>query len=309
MKNKYFIITVDTEGDNLWKYKEGESIGVKNAEFLPRFQTLCEEFGFKPVYLTNYEMACSDCFVRDAQKWLNQDNCEIGVHLHAWNNPPLYKLDGPYCGNPYLIEYSTQKMFEKFDVIYTAISNNFGIKPISHRAGRWAMDNRYFKILEEYGIKVDCSFTPGIDWSSHKGKTMGGSNYKKVEKSARMIGNVLEVPITIVSSHMPYGGSLKHKIKTFFAGESIWLRTASSDFNMMKCCIDSIEKTQISDYVEFMIHSSEVMPGGSPYFPDKDSVERHFETMRRLFTYASERGFSGCTLQEYYNIYQKRTKV
>ena len=30
---KYFIITVDTEGDNLWAYKGGE-IGTKNAEYL-----------------------------------------------------------------------------------------------------------------------------------------------------------------------------------------------------------------------------------------------------------------------------------
>lgn len=39
---KYFIITVDTEGDNLWEYVAGKEIGTENAKFLQRFQTLCE---------------------------------------------------------------------------------------------------------------------------------------------------------------------------------------------------------------------------------------------------------------------------
>jgi len=38
-----------------------------NAEHLPRFQSLCERFGFKPVYLTNYEIAMSDVFVEFAR--------------------------------------------------------------------------------------------------------------------------------------------------------------------------------------------------------------------------------------------------
>ena len=55
---KKFIITVDTEGDNLWGYKEGDTITTNNALYIPRFQELCENYGFKPVYLTNYEMIC-----------------------------------------------------------------------------------------------------------------------------------------------------------------------------------------------------------------------------------------------------------
>lgn len=54
---KHFIITVDTEGDNLWEYKKGTPIGTENAKYLPRFQSLCEKYGFKPVYLTNYEVS------------------------------------------------------------------------------------------------------------------------------------------------------------------------------------------------------------------------------------------------------------
>lgn len=75
---KHFIITVDTEGDNLWEYKKGTPIGIENAKYLPRFQSLCEKYGFKPVYLTNYEMASSDTFVTEAKKWLDNGTYEIG---------------------------------------------------------------------------------------------------------------------------------------------------------------------------------------------------------------------------------------
>ncbi|MDR8263551.1 deacetylase, partial [Acinetobacter baumannii] len=53
MHNPAFLITIDTEGDNLWQ--KHDSITTENARYLPRFQQLCEKYGFKPVYLTNYE--------------------------------------------------------------------------------------------------------------------------------------------------------------------------------------------------------------------------------------------------------------
>lgn len=62
-----FIITVDTEGDNQWSIYNGQNITTENANFIPRFQEMCEEFGFKPVYLVNYEMANND-FLMDYLK-------------------------------------------------------------------------------------------------------------------------------------------------------------------------------------------------------------------------------------------------
>lgn len=31
---KYFIITVDTEGNNLWTYKKGDKITTNNAKYI-----------------------------------------------------------------------------------------------------------------------------------------------------------------------------------------------------------------------------------------------------------------------------------
>ncbi len=40
----------------------------KNTHFLPRFQQLCERFQFKPVWLTNYEMAIDEAYIEFAQR-------------------------------------------------------------------------------------------------------------------------------------------------------------------------------------------------------------------------------------------------
>ena len=297
---KSFIITIDTEGDNLWQHTKGQKITTQNALFIPRFQTLCAKFGFKPVYLTNYEMALCDNFVKQSKAWIEEGSAEIGVHLHAWNNPPLFELSGPYDYNPYLIEYNLEQREAKFKEIYNLIKDRFGIVPVSHRAGRWAMDIDYFKLLHSYGIKTDCSITPGIDWSKNVGITRGGSDYTHAEKFPTLIEGVLEVPMTIRKLHHCKEGSLKHRAKTLIKGEPVWLRPATQSLQMMKALIDIVSKEHDSNYLEFMIHSSELMPGGSPYFKDKESIERLYTSMEHIFKYVQIMGYKGMTLHEYY---------
>src|SRR6266487_4602168 len=81
MSKTPFIITIDTEGDDLWA--RPREITTRNAEYLPRFQSLCERFGFKPVYLTNYEMAMSDVFVEFARDVLARGAGEVGMRFLA----------------------------------------------------------------------------------------------------------------------------------------------------------------------------------------------------------------------------------
>ena len=123
--DKYFIITLDAEGDNIWE-KRNET-EVNNSKYLPRFQELCEKYKFKPTYLTNYEMAKSKHFIELGKSILANNTGEVGMHLHAWDNPPIYNLtakDWEY--HPYLIEllliyfllYQSQN-FEAFHMFWS----------------------------------------------------------------------------------------------------------------------------------------------------------------------------------------------
>lgn len=44
MTKPAFLITIDTEGDNLWQ--NHDRIATENTRFLPRFQALCEKYAF-----------------------------------------------------------------------------------------------------------------------------------------------------------------------------------------------------------------------------------------------------------------------
>lgn len=294
---KYFIITVDTEGDNGWAYRDGDVIKTENTRFIPRFQELCEKYSFQPVYLTDYEMACDDRFINYIKPKVDSGLCEVGIHVHAWNNPPLYELKRIFKGNPYLIEYPFDIMRQKFSVTYNLIKERIGIAPVSHRAGRWVMNEDYFHLLEDFDIGVDCSVTPGVSWANTPGATIaGGTDYSKETNRVYKICGVLEVPITIVS--MRFGeGSLKSQLKHLIKGRNVWLRPATTSLRDMKRILDAPR----CDYVEFMLHSSELMPGGSPFFIDEISIERLYSDMDCLFDYARSKGYNGITLKDYKN--------
>ena len=278
MNERYFLISVDTEGDDQWSWMPGRPITTKNALFLPRFQELCEEYGFKPTYLTNYEMAKDQAFVNYMNPKLQHHLCEIGMHLHAWNCPPSYDLSTTKVDKegqcPYLIEYPDEVMELKIETMTKCLSSIFENDIITHRAGRWAMDDRYFKLLKKYGYRIDCSITPGVDWRSCPGLSDGsmGSDYTNESEKPHLLRGVLEVPMTVRRLHkMPkeYLG----RIHGFLANKhEIWLRPNGRNLEDMILLIDYCMRSG-DDYVMFMIHSSELMPGGCWRFDTEEKIE------------------------------------
>lgn len=300
-----FIITVDTEGDGLWEWHPGKEITTLNSEFVDRFQDFCDKFNFKSVYLTNYEMAQNDTFMEKVSKWQRDGRCEVGIHPHAWNNPPLIDLEGPFNGQPYLIEYPEEVMYEKFKNLYDLLTDKVGIPPVSHRAGRWAMNATYFNILKEFNIKVDCSHTPFISWVKSSGIIKGGPDYRHINFRPSIINGILEVPMTVRISRQFMEGSWKHRLKTLFKGQHIWLRPACETEQAMLWLINQVSREPNTDYLEFMIHSSELMPGGSPYNIKHEDVESFFRKINTIFTHVASLGYVGTTLREYYKSFKQ----
>lgn len=300
--NKYFIITIDTEGDGLWSYDGKSKIPTRNLEFIPRFQELCEKYDMYPVYLVNYEVLEDVFFCKYIKEKVQKGLCEVGIHIHAWNNPPLYDLPQKYNGNPYLVEYPYDVMREKFRVTYELIKERFGVSPLSHRAGRWVMDKRYFKILEEFGILVDCSYTPNVSWMKSSGATRSyGCNYKYVLPYSHSVGNVLEVPMSVQKIRTFTGSTLKSRIYHILNKQIVWLRPAVNTLEEMTKLVDRIYFNKSIDHLEFMLHSSELMPSGSPYFQDKVAIDKLNSDIESLFIYVKSKGFRSVTLKEYWN--------
>ena len=311
---KKFLVSIDTEGDNLWKWRLGDAITTENAKFLPRFQELCEEYGFNPTYLTNYEMAKDDFFVDYFKSKAQKNLCEIGMHLHAWNSPPMYDLGvraDVEPGAPYLIEYPDEIMSEKVSVMTNLLENTFETKMVTHRAGRWATNKKYFEILNECGYKIDCSVTPLIDWRKAPGQSecSFGTDYSEYSTVPYIIENtnILEVPVTIRENHRLK--SLKGcgirkgitRVREAYKGYgTVWLRPRNYKENLedMVYLVDKISNEKKTDYLMFMLHSSEFMPGGSPSFKTNEDIEQLHYNLETLFKHISKK-FKGCTFNEY----------
>lgn len=289
-QKKYFMITIDTEGDNLWEWQEGMPIETENVRYLSRFQNLCNQYRFKPTWLTNWEMANDDSFVTFAMEHLKKRQCEIGMHLHAWNTPPYYELPrGEHTGLPYLIEYPLDVMREKILTMTELIEDRFGKRPVVHRAGRWAMTNAYFKILYELGYIADCSITPYVDWTASIGQTpnFAGPDYSKEKNAASLRQGIIELPVTTLWS--------EEKNRVF------WLRPNRKNLDEMLYLIGQYEHSDC-DYLMFMIHSSELMPGGSPTFKTEGGIEILYEHLNIIFKEISL-NYVGAGLEEYVRLH------
>ncbi len=307
---KYFIITIDTEGDDQWNWKYGSKITTENVKYLPRFQKLCNEFGFKPVWLSNYEMMQDPKYIDFISSIESSDKGELGMHLHAWSTPPFYKLPIQEKGAPYLIEFPEEVMEEKIAVMTELIKQRTGITPVSHRAGRWATNKMYFSILDKYGYLTDCSVTPHENWQSSVGttKNFGGTDYTNFPEKPYMIDNtnILEVPVTIRNVHSLIFEdklSVRNIARSFYRiykGQNLWCNPNRVGLHGLKSIAKYISTSSKieDDYLMFFTHSSQLMPGGSPQYKTEESIEDLYKKLEAAFHYIAK-NYTGITLREY----------
>lgn len=311
--SKYFIITIDTEGDSLWEV--GDKIPTtENVNYIPRFQELCEKYNFIPTWLANYEMLMDDTFVSYMQGCLAKGTCEVGTHLHAWNNPPEYTLKKSNTLNhPFLIQYPPEVMKSKLYSLTELCKKKLGILPTSHRAGRWVTNEEYLQILEELGYTVDCSITPHINWKTavHDDNAVDYRNEYEGQHIIKLKNNktILEVPMTIKILHpiRCFNSNITVKTRIRYLLESIlgvpcWLRPSVSSLREMKKIVKKSIKND-EDYVMFMIHSSELMPGGSPYYKNEIDVEKLYDNLDSLFAFLQSENYKGIALSAFAEKY------
>jgi len=325
MSKPHFIITIDTEGDNLWAHPE--TITTDNSRYLTRFQDLAEKYNFYPTYLTNFEMAGCKNFQTLGRRILTEKTGEIGMHLHAWNSPPIEPLTtNDYQYAPYLIEYGEDLIYRKIKKMTEVLEDTFSTSITSHRSGRWALNEIYVRILQDLNYLVDCSVTPHTSWHEHPGDPTqkGGSNYynfpeytyfldiRNISKPSSS-GKMIEVPMSIhyLDSSVIRKARLKLKDGSFIArvcnrllSSPAWLRPNGNNINEMILLADKALEDK-RDYVEFMLHSSEFMPGGSPNFVDESSIEKLYSDLEMLFRHMRN-NFQGATLTQYYHHFTDR---
>ena len=196
------------------------------------------------------------------------------------------------------------------------LEDSFQTKMLSHRAGRWAFNEYYAALLLEYGYQVDCSVTPRVNWQYSPGNPQGngGTDYRHFPSHAYFIdpdniaragsSSLLEVPMSIQYKHSALMNTLKQGYDRLRGKQrspsANWLRPSGGNLEKMKSVVERC-LAQGNDYVEFMLHSSEFMPGGSPTFKTQQDIDVLYRDLEQLFAWLQQRTV-GMTLAEYYQL-------
>lgn len=305
------LIGIDTEGDDQWSARGRERIEVRNAERLPDLQRLFEAHGARPTYVVTWEMATrpeSRAILRDLARG---GRCEVGAHLHPWSSPPFRPED--LANHTYPHNLPLPLLERQLTELTQAIEAELGVRPTTYRAGRNGFDGRSLPILERLGYRVDTSVDPLFNETRKRGMSFAGAPlfpYFPDPADVRRPGrsSVLEVPISAATlpwlpkplealyaslPPLPWRGAVKR-----LGLRPVWLRPSYSSLPDLRAFADALAARRAPCF-NVIFHSSELLPGGSPYTPDETSVRRFLDDLARLLERLVELGGVGRTYAEF----------
>jgi hypothetical protein len=313
------LVGIDTEADDQWTTAGRRALSVRNAERLPALQSLFESFGVRPTYLVTHEMASREPSTSILRDLARSGRCEIGAHLHPWSSPPYRPED---LVGTYPHQLPTELLERQLEELTATIETHLGVRPTSYRAGRHGFDARSIRILESLGYTVDTSVDPLFNETRKGGATFAGAplvpyhpDYANVRRAGA--ARLLEIPITAATTPampkllerlyaalppIPYRGALKR-----FGLRPVWLRPSYTRLADSLAFASRLARAGQPCF-NFLFHSSEVLPGGSPYNPDEASVVRFLDDLKRLLEHLTQNlGGVGHTYAEFAAAWSARS--
>ena len=312
------VITVDVEPDRQWD--DEPVLCLENLVRLPRLHMLLHDIGARPTYLTTYAVCADQTCAAMLSRFAHADTCEVGAHLHPWDTPPFLPSDGRNGPKPFPTELEPDVLRAKLGSLTDALSEQIGIQPRSYRAGRWGLDGPGLRLLEELGYRVDSSVTPMISWANQRGRREGSRGpcftFAPREPYYPDLGDVcrpgrstvLEVPISVgfrarvlerfsAWYRKAPDGPLAVRLLKRWPMRLLWFRPT---FSSARTMIRMGERLLAdgSPVLNMAFHSSEVLPGGSPYFKTEGQADAFLRRIRQTVAHFVGRGVEPATLSE-----------
>ena len=322
MSTKVFI-TIDTEEDNWGDYNE--TVGtVENILALPRLQSLFNEYGAVPTYLINYPVASQQQSIEVLSSFLNEGVCEIGTHCHPWNTPPI--VEDLNARNSMMCNLSYELLIEKMSYLHKTIEDNFNIKPVAFRAGRWALNEDVARCLSELGYFVDTSMSSFVDWSDNYGPNFRASSTHPFYFKAANIrahdnnGELLEVPPTIgfYQSNFKLCDYLTNAISNSMLSRlrllGILDRLNLLNFHWLSPELSSgAEMVKLSkrfvksghQFLNMSFHSTSLLPGKSPFVKNERELTTFLDKIEMFLRYAANNNFEFLPLSKAVSLVER----
>jgi hypothetical protein len=301
------VVSLDVEADNQWEH--GIPLTTRNVDSWEWFQELCERHGVVPTYLLTTEIVADDRARELLSAWQARGAAEVGAHLHPWSTPPFMDVPGLRRNDDrhaFLSQLPDDLVREKVQALTRQIREAFGFTPTSFRAGRYGFDKRVAGCLAEAGYVVDTSVTPLVSWAHSQGMGggTGGPDFTRFSSEPfRIAGTgdpgLLEIPVTVMQTYrvyerfpalwrasrwLPARAVRKILLRRWVQAQPMWLSPYPYYGVRDLALVWRRAEEAGLDVAVMKLHSSELMPGGSPYRPDAASIRDLRSCLDGFFT-------------------------
>jgi len=286
------VVSLDVEEEGLFcgAYPR-QGGGLTNIPLLRRLEFLPREYDLPLTLLCDYPVLTHTPSLGVIAELLGRTDGELGAHLHPWNTPPFPEMPWPEPVPTSVMPLSTFRA--KLETLQTAVQAASGHPAASFRMGRWNLFKRAMAVLPDVGILVDSSVAPlrhvpgGPDhflapadpyWTG-----IGGPNGKRL----------LEAPTTQVPL-LPGSPRLTHALARRLPGRAgdillgTFMKTLTLGVNPVWMPEATMRLATLAHArrggraLTLFWHSSEMLPGASPHFPDQAAVDAFLAKIRRF---------------------------
>ncbi len=307
-------LAVDAEEDFDWDqpvpFTDYSTKCMKNIRAL---QEVVGAYGVVPTYLLTYPVLEDEDVVHILRRQLRRGECEVGVQLHPWVNPPFEPEHAEgghatsFSGNlpPGLEERKLVRLKQRF-------TERFGAEPRIYRAGRYGLGRETTALLEKHGFAIDASMAPRTTATDEGGPDYGGQDYQVFWFGQHR--RLLEVPLC--RSVVGWGGRLAAPAYRALATPALTrlrvpgiltrLRfaeriTLSPEGNDVRAMLRLVRHLRAQGQTIFVLsfHSSSLDVGRSPYVRTRAELHGFYDRLSAvLHALATTMGFEFASLSQ-----------
>jgi len=277
-----YCVTVDTEEE--WDWNSGYPTGptrTSNIALLPAFQDRMADFGTAVVYFTNHAVLADPAGRAVIQQLAAKPKVEIGLHIHPWNTPPLAPMESVPARDSFLHNLPWGEAKAKLDTTLAAFRDS-GLQPTSFRGGRYSTSPQIQNYLRDAGVWVDCSVLPFNTWADDGAPDYRQRGLEPVRHAPRSDGDnsLWELPLTFgytrraqrfwdralksADSKLGRAARLTGILDRTGLVSKAWLNFENPLGERMLKFLAVLRRLR-PPFVSFTLHSSSLLPGGSPY--------------------------------------------
>ncbi len=304
-------LVIDAEEDFDWQTpRRGTPYRTTSMRQIRDLQEIVGAYGVRPTYLLTYPVLEEAAVTRILDRTLDRNECDVGVQLHPWVNPPFGSETGEDAS--FLSSLSPELEEGKLVALKSKFERCFGRAPRVFRAGRYGLSEHTTRFLEKHGFTVDTSLAPRTRFATHDGPDFldydcdpfwfGGSN------------RLLELPLC--RSVIGWGGALAPLFYRVFSTPCLSRLRMPAVLSRLRCAERITLSPEGNDHAAMVrllfrklacrqnvyslsFHSSSLAVGCNPYVQTKTDLHTFYDRLSAILdTMASRLGFGFATPAE-----------